>query len=210
VKPTLDKPTSRHRALYHSPVLPLTAFILAGGKSSRMGSDKAFLDFEGRTLLSRALDLARSVTPDVKIVGDPEKFAAFAPTIPDVYPDRGPLGGIHSALTHTTTDLNLIVAVDLPFLDARFLQFLIAESATTQALVTLPQAAGHLHPLCAIYRKQFLPAVARALSESRNKLDALFSEVEVQIIPEEELKAAGFDASIFRNLNTPKDLADNH
>lgn len=197
-------------ALYDLPVPSLTAFILAGGKSSRMGSDKAFLDFEGCTLLSRALDLARSVTPDVKIVGDPEKFSSFAPVVADIYLARGPLGGIHAALTNSTTDSNLILAVDLPFLDARFLQFLIAESESTEAVVTLPQAAGHLHPLCAIYRKQFLPHADRALAEGRNKLDALFHEIEVRIIPEEELKAAGFDASIFRNLNTPQDLADNH
>src|ERR1700746_750117 len=101
-----------------SRVPPLTAFILAGGKSSRMGSDKAFLDLGGRSLLARSLDLARSVTPDVKIVGDPAKFSAFAPTIPDLYSGRGPLAAIHAALTNSATDFNLILAVDLPFLDA--------------------------------------------------------------------------------------------
>lgn len=186
----------------------ITAFVLAGGKSARMGSDKAFLDFAGRTLLVRALDLARSVTPDVKIVGDPEKFASFAPTVCDLYSNRGPLGGIHAALTNSTTDLNLILAVDLPFLDPRFLQYLIAASESTDAVVTVPQAGGHLHPLCAIYRRPFLPHAERALAESRNKLDALFSEVPVRIISEEELKAAGFTPSIFRNLNTPEDLAE--
>jgi molybdopterin-guanine dinucleotide biosynthesis protein A len=196
------------RALYHFPVPPITAFILAGGKSSRMGSDKAFLDFGGQSLLHRALGLARSVVPDVRIVGDPQKFTAFAPTIADIYPACGPLGGIHAALTATTTDLNLILAVDLPFLDTRFLQYLIAASESA-ATVTVPQAGGHLHPLCAIYRKQFLAPAARALAENRNKLDALFSEVEVQIIREEELKAASFTPSIFRNLNTPEDLAEN-
>ncbi len=170
-----------------------------------MGSNKAFLEINGQTLLSRALGLALSVTHDVKIVGDPEKFTPFAPTVADIYPDRGPLGGIHTALTASTTDLNLILAVDLPFLDTRFLQHLIAASESTAATVTVPQAEGHLHPLCAIYRKQFLAPAARALAESRNKLDALFSEVEVRIILEEELKAAGFTPAIFRNLNTPAD-----
>ena len=173
-----------------------------------MGSDKAFLDFGGRSLLSRSLDLARSVTSDVRIVGDPQKFSAFAPTIPDIYPARGPLGGIHAALTHSTTDSNLILAVDLPFLDACFLHYLIAESESTAAAVAVPSAGGHLHPLCAIYRKQFLPHAERALEEGHNKLDALFTEVEVRIIPEEELTAAGFSPAIFRNLNTPEDLAD--
>jgi len=192
-----------------SHVPPITAFILAGGKSSRMGADKAFLDLGGRSLLARSLDLARSVSPNVKIVGDPAKLSAFAPTIPDIYSDRGPLAAIHAALTNSATDFNLILAVDLPFLDARFLQYLIAESESTNAVVTLPRAGGHLHPLCAIYRKQFSAPAERALAESRNKLEALFNEVEVRIITQDELAVAGFSPAIFRNLNTPEDLAEN-
>jgi molybdopterin-guanine dinucleotide biosynthesis protein A len=191
-----------------SRVLPITAYILAGGKSSRMGADKAFLDLGGQSLLARSLDLAHSITPDVRIVGDPAKFSAFAPTIPDIYSDRGPLAAIHAALTNSTTDFNLILAVDLPFLNARFLHYLIAESESSKAVITVPQAAGHLHPLCATYRKQFLAPADHALAESRNKLDALFNEVEVRIIPEDELAAAGFSPAIFRNLNTPEDLTE--
>jgi molybdenum cofactor guanylyltransferase len=186
-------------------VLPITAFVLAGGKSARMGSDKAFLELDGRSLFDRALDLARAVTGEVNIVGDPEKFAAFAPAVPDIYPARGPLGGIHAALAISTTDYNLILAVDLPFIEESFLQYLIAEAQSSEAVVTVASAAGHFHPLCAVYRKAFLPTAERALAEARNKLDTLFSEVPVRVISEEELKAAGFDAEIFRNLNTPED-----
>src|SRR5690348_1515752 len=93
----------------------VAAFILAGGKSTRMGADKAFVPLDGRTLLARALDLARSVTPDVRIVGNPETFASFAPVVEDVFRDRGPLGGIHAALRASTKELNLILAVDVPF-----------------------------------------------------------------------------------------------
>jgi molybdopterin-guanine dinucleotide biosynthesis protein A len=186
-------------------VLPLTAFILAGGKSARMGSDKAFLELGGRSLLARALDLARAVTPEVKIVGDPEKFAAFDPVVPDVYPARGPLGGIHAALAISTTDYNLILAVDLPFIEESFLQYLISEAQSPDAVVTVPSAGGHFHPLCAVYRKAFLPTAERALAAGRNKLDALFSEVSVRILSEDDLNTAGFNAEIFRNLNTPED-----
>jgi molybdopterin-guanine dinucleotide biosynthesis protein A len=186
-------------------VLPITAFILAGGKSARMGSDKAFLQLGGRSLLSRALDIARAVTSDVRIVGDPEKFAAFGPIVPDIYPARGPLGGIHAALSASTTDLNLILGVDLPFLDLRFLQFLIAEAQSADAVVTVPWADGHFQPLCAVYRKAFLPMAEHALDQGRNKLDALFSEVPARVISEKELSAAGFDFAIFRNLNTPEE-----
>jgi molybdopterin-guanine dinucleotide biosynthesis protein A len=185
-------------------VLPITAFVLAGGKSARMGSDKAFLELAGRSLLARALDLARAVTGEVRIVGDPEKFAAFGKVVPDIYPARGPLGGIHAALSFSSTDRNLILAVDLPFIAESFLLYLIAEAQSSDAVITVPSAAGHFHPLCAVYRKAFLPTAERALAEARNKLEALLSEVPVRVISEEQLKAAGFDAEIFRNLNTPE------
>src|ERR1022692_1796718 len=101
----------------------VTAFILAGGKSTRMGADKAFVDYEGRTLLARALDLARSVTADVRIVGSREKFAPFAPVVEDVFRDCGPLGGIHAALRASLTELNLVLAVDTPFVSWAFAQY---------------------------------------------------------------------------------------
>jgi molybdopterin-guanine dinucleotide biosynthesis protein A len=192
-------------SLYDRHVHPITAFILAGGRSSRMGSDKAFLDLAGRPLLAHSLELAHAVTSDVRIVGDPEKFAAFALVVPDVYPGRGPLGGIHAALANSTTDWNLILGVDLPFLAARFLKYLVVEAQAAAALVTVPSAAGHLHPLCAVYRKPFGAAAEAALAEGQNKVDALFSKFPVRIIGEEELLAAGFDRSIFRNLNTLED-----
>ena len=183
----------------------ITAFILAGGRSARMGSDKAFLQLAGRSLLAHALDLARAVTPDLRIVGDPEKFAPFATVVPDLYPARGPLGGIHAALSNSATDLNLILAVDLPFLEPRFLHYLLAEAQSASATVTVPAAAGHLHPLCAMYRKQFGVIAERALAAGRNKVDALFSETPLRILDEQELVTAGFNPSIFRNLNTPED-----
>jgi molybdopterin-guanine dinucleotide biosynthesis protein A len=186
-------------------VYPITAYVLAGGRSVRMGSDKAFLELAGRSLLARALDLARAVTPHVRIVGDPEKFAAFAPVVSDLYSGRGPLGGIHAALSNSATDFNLILAVDLPFLDPRFLHYLVAEAQSATATVTVPLAAGHLHPLCAMYRKQFVIAAEGALAEGRNKVDALFSEIPLRILDEPELVTAGFNLSIFRNLNSPED-----
>ncbi len=76
----------------------VTGWVLAGGKSSRMGCDKALLDFAGRPLLRRALELASSVTADVRIVGDPAKYAAFGAVIADIYSERGPIGGIHAAI----------------------------------------------------------------------------------------------------------------
>jgi molybdenum cofactor guanylyltransferase len=183
-------------------VADLTAFVLAGGRSSRMGTDKAFLLLEGQTLVERALELARSLTEDVRIVGARDKFAAFAPVVEDQYAERGPLGGIHAALSSTSSDFNLMLAVDLPFLQARFLHYLADEARAANAVVTVPKAAGGLQPLCAVYRREFGLVAEQALSAGRNKIDTLFARVAVRIIEEGELVRFAFPATMFDNLNT--------
>jgi len=180
----------------------VTAFILAGGKSTRMGADKAFVALDGRTLLARVLELARSVTPEVRIVGDPAKFAAFAPVVEDVFRGCGPLGGIHAALRSSATELNLMLAVDVPFVAPALLQFLVVRARECDAIVTVPRARGRWQPLCAVYRREFADAAEVALRQRRYKIDALFETVPVLSIGEEELASSGFSASMFRNLNT--------
>jgi len=191
--------------VYHRGVDPVTAFVLAGGKSVRMGEDKAFLRLEDRTLLARALDLARAAAGSVWIVGSRTKFAAFGPVVEDVYPERGPLGGIHAALIQTATDLNLLIAVDLPFLRPNFLNYLIARARATTAVVVVPNVGGGLQPLCAVYRRAFAEVAERSLGAGKNKIDRLFPEVQTRIIDQEEMKQNGFSEEMFRNLNTQED-----
>lgn len=183
----------------------LTAFVLAGGKSTRMGRDKAFLPWADGTLLSHALKLLAAVTTDVRIVGDQQKFAGLGTVIEDIYRDRGPLGGIHAALSSTTTNLNLMLAVDLPLIEARFLQFLVARAEDTDAVVTVPRVDGISQPLCAVYRREFAPTAEQALQAGKNKIDALFAKVKTQIIEPDDFIHAGFAAAMFRNLNTPEE-----
>ena len=97
-----------------------------------MGKDKAFLQIFGRTLLAHALELAKAATGSAWIVGSREKFAAFGQVAEDIYPGHGPLAGIHKALTSTQTDLNLILAVDMPFLQPDFLDYLVAQARAEQ------------------------------------------------------------------------------
>jgi molybdopterin-guanine dinucleotide biosynthesis protein A len=180
----------------------VTAFILAGGKSLRMGRDKAFVELGGQTLLGRALDVASVVTRDCRIVGDPAKFAVFGPVVEDIFRECGPLGGIHAALLSAKGELNLMLAVDLPFMEVKFLEYLIVQARETSAVVTVPHAGGGLQPLCAIYRRKFAEVAERALRERKNKIDPLFAEVETRVLDEGELSRAGFLPDIFRNLNT--------
>jgi molybdopterin-guanine dinucleotide biosynthesis protein A len=189
----------------------VTAFILAGGRSTRMGADKAFVTLHGRTLLARALELARSVACDVRIVGDPAKFAPFAPVVEDLFRRCGPLGGIHAALRASETDLNLILAVDVPFVSAALLRYLIMRAKTcTAATVTAACANGGWQPLCAVYRPQFADAADAALGAGRYKIDALFDAQPTQMVREEELESAGFFPAMFRNLNTQAELEAAH
>jgi molybdenum cofactor guanylyltransferase len=187
----------------------VAAFILAGGRSTRMGKDKAFVTLGGRTLLARMLDIARSVTDKVRIVGDAGKYSPFAQVVPDIYADCGPLGGIHAALRSSESDLNLVLAIDIPFVSLGLLLYLTQHARTShRAIVTVVRTEERWQPLCAVYRKQFAGAAEKALSEGRYKIGALFEEQPIQIITDDDLQIAGFSPRIFRNLNTPLDLAE--
>jgi molybdopterin-guanine dinucleotide biosynthesis protein A len=190
----------------------VTAFILAGGKSSRMGADKAFLKFQNTTLLERAIGMAKQAADKVHVCGPREKFGPEA--IEDVFPDCGPLAGIHAALKSSSSELNLILAVDLPFVEADFLQYLVrqaeaetgskTESGGVHAIV--PRAAGGWQPLCALYRKLFAETAEKALQQKRYKIDKLFAEVPVHPIEEPEILRAGFSLKMFDNLNTREEF----
>ena len=182
------------------------AFVLAGGQSRRMGTDKALLDWDGRPLLRHALDLLASVCPQVSIVGAADKFSGYGPVVEDHFLARGPLAGIHAALRSSKAALNLIFAVDLPFVEKRFLEFLIEQARQSKPVVTVPRTADGWQPLCAVYRPEFADVADSALRLGRNKIDPLFAEVDLRVIQENELHNFRFSPRMFRNLNTPEDL----
>lgn len=185
----------------------VTIAILAGGNSTRMGSDKASIEFQGLTLLARSLDIARNLTQNVFIVGSRHKFEQYAQVIEDEIPNCGPLGGIHAALRSSPTDCNLILAVDMPFVTPSLLQYLIArarEQPNVRAVV--PRWNGRWQPLCAVYRREFALAAEPALRIGKNRIDLLFDSVSTRAIEKEELESAGFSSDVFRNMNTPEEL----
>jgi molybdopterin-guanine dinucleotide biosynthesis protein A len=183
----------------------LSAFVLAGGRSTRMGRDKALLELAGRTLLDRALDACRPLCPTVGIVGAQDKYAGYGATIEDIYPNRGPLGAIHAALCHTSTSCNLILGVDLPFVTTGFLRYLVEQAWASGADVTVPRAGAGFHPVCAVYQRRFRDSAQAALERGENKVDALFSSVSTRILEESELAAFALGARMFENLNTRED-----
>ena len=170
-----------------------------------MNSDKALLGLGGRPLLEIATRKALAVTEAVFVVGPPSKFGPKA--IEDVFPDRGPLGGIHAALASSNAELNLMLAVDLPFVEVKFLGYLRREAELSSAIVTVPRTESGWQPLCAIYRSAFLAAAEQALRSGHNKIDALFNQLHMRTIDARELQKAGFAPAMFDNLNTPQDLS---
>jgi len=183
----------------------VTAFILAGGQSSRMGTEKAFLEFEGHLLIDHMIVIAKSVAEQMRIVGPKQKFSAFGQIATDIFPERGPLGGIHAALEISRTEFNLMLAIDMPLVEPKFLAYLLQQSQHSQALVTVPHVGGGYQPLCACYRKEFESVAERALVAGKNKIDALFAPEITRVIDEAEFAKLGYPVSMFQNLNTKED-----
>jgi len=190
-------------------VQDITAFIIAGGKSTRMGkgTDKAFLVLDGKALVEHMITKAKSVADDILIVGPEEKYSAYGRVVEDFYKDCGPLGGIHAALNRSRTELNVVIPVDTPFLDTAFLAYMVDEARKNTAMVTVPKLNDGLQPLCAVYRRGFVTIAEEALKEGKHKIDALFTPEIVCVLDlnGDAMKKRGFDASMFDNINTPKD-----
>ena len=137
-------------------------------------------------------------------LGDRARFGPDA--IEDIFPDSGPLGGIHAALTATKSDLNLVLAVDTPFLEPKFLRWMLHRAATTHAIVTVPRLAAGYQPLCAVYRRSFKGFAEEALKNGNFKIDPLYAKVRTCPIDDAELKQLAFDIRMFDNLNTRADF----
>jgi molybdenum cofactor guanylyltransferase len=186
---------------------PHTGFVLAGGLSSRMGANKALLELNGATLVEHTRNLLARLCERVCILGPVDLYGHLGECFPDSYSGCGPLAGIHAALQNTRTRFNLITAVDTPFLTEDFLGFMLenAEASRPPAAVTVPEVAGYVQPLCAVYTPDFLPAAEAALKAGRYKIVPLFSEVETLVLTEAQLSRFALDSGMFDNLNTPED-----
>jgi molybdopterin-guanine dinucleotide biosynthesis protein A len=186
----------------------VSGVVLAGGKSRRMGgSPKALLPFGDRPLIQHIVERVAGVLPDCLLVtNSPEVYAFLArPMVADVFPDAGSLGGIYSGLAAAPGAAALCVACDMPFLSPGLLAYLAERAA--EADVVIPEAAGELQPLHAVYGKACLPAMERRLRAGRLKVTGFFEDVRVLRIGEAEIARVADPAVAFMNLNTPDDVA---
>jgi molybdopterin-guanine dinucleotide biosynthesis protein A len=184
-----------------------SAVILAGGKSSRMGRDKARLEVAGEPLLARQIRLAReSGAAEIFISGRGEMdYAEFGGhTLPDAFPGAGPLAGIEPALRAATSSLLLVLAVDLPAVSAEFLQRLAAVAAENFGVI--PRLSGQIEPLAAIYPKSSLALVEARLRHQQNSVMAFAAQC-VQSSLARWLELSVAEAHHFTNWNTPADFS---
>jgi len=179
--------------------MSVNGFILAGGKSTRMGRDKALLDWHGRPMLLHMVDLLRSATDDVQVVGRDR--------LPDRWPGRGPLSGIATALAITSSEANLILAVDLPLLTKDFLTYLRSQIEHSSRPLFACKIESHF-PLCLGIRRILLPEIERRLSNGHLSVHSFIEGSDAEIVSDSQLHVAGFKAAMFRNLNTPRDYEE--
>jgi len=183
-----------------------SAAVLAGGKNSRMNVPKAFLDVGGRPIIQRVLDELRPHFGDIMVIANEDAgyTGLGVPVYPDLIPGRGPLSGIHAALSRAAHPCTFVVACDMPFVNGRLAR-LVAEKAEGWDCA-VPKAGKHPEPLFAAYTKSCLPAVNECLEQNRLKVMDLLSRLRVNYI-EEDLAALTGPGDIFFNVNNPQDLS---
>jgi molybdopterin-guanine dinucleotide biosynthesis protein A len=188
----------------------LTLAIQAGGRSSRMGQDKALLDFGGQPLIEQVLTQLDSLADETIITTNHPKDYRYLglPLIPDVIPDRGALGGLFTAFNAASHPLVAVVACDMPFANADILIFcrdLLLADPTIDAVI--PSSAHSLEPLHAVYRKETcLPAVQTAIQADKWKMIAWHGDVKVRVLSPDETTTYDPEGLAFWNVNTPEEF----
>jgi molybdopterin-guanine dinucleotide biosynthesis protein A len=183
-------------------------FILAGGKSSRMGEDKARMKVEGKPLVVRAAEVLRPFVHQVTVLGSPERYADFGlPVVADQWQDQGPLAAICTGLLHSSAEWNIFLACDLPLLSSKFVQLLVMRIGASPSDAVVPRTTDGWQPLCAAYHARCLPVFMRGLEENRRSIVGLFDQLRVEAITADELASAGLSAHELANINTPEDWA---
>jgi len=200
-----------------------SGIILAGGKSRRMGADKAFVVFQGRLLIARVVDALTQVCGQIVIVADDGRpYARFdARVVPDTLPGFGPLAGLHAGLSAMRAALGVVVAVDMPFLNPALLRAMLAAAEGWDAVI--PSLAAEVkadaltqkrakdldvHPLHAVYRRTCLPGIQAAIDRGDRRLNSFLPDVKVRYFGADEIRAHDPDLRSLMNINTPEELVE--
>jgi molybdopterin-guanine dinucleotide biosynthesis protein A len=185
-----------------------SAAILAGGKSSRMGTNKALLDVRGSAMLRRTAGLLRSLVDEVFLVADdPAPYAELGlPVVPDIHPGCGPLGGIHSAIARAAHPLVLCAACDMPHIRPGVLELLL-NAADPGFDAVIPRPDGRPEALLAVYGRGALPGIERSIAAGRLKIMDAIEGLRLRFLDDAELAPVDPERCSFANVNTPAELA---
>jgi molybdenum cofactor guanylyltransferase len=193
---------------------PIAAYIMAGGGSTRFGQDKARATLSGQPMLTRMCDLLSAVTASIHIVAPPGRYEfATAPVIPDRWPGEGPLGGIITALLHTSqqepnTTWNLIISCDLPFLTPEFLTYLRDFAQASSARAIVPESSQGREPLCACWRTSSASQLQSAFESGMRRVNDALKLLNAEVLDESHWKRFDSAGRLFWNMNTPTDYAE--
>jgi len=185
----------------------ITGIILAGGKNSRMGVNKAFLKIDGTFLIDRILSVYQNIFSEIIIVtNDPLSYTAFPNTmiVTDIYKGKGSLGGIYTGLFYSRHDYAFVAACDMPSLNENFIRYMIGQSGKHDIVVPeIPEGFQALH---AIYSRRCLPAMRKMILSDTLKIAGLFKDLPTLRITGKEIHPFEKNSKMFLNINTPDDL----
>jgi molybdopterin-guanine dinucleotide biosynthesis protein A len=183
----------------------IAGFILAGGESRRMGTDKSQLVLNGESFVERIAAALAAVTKNIAVVGKPAQHSTKLPQLPDVYPGWGALGGVHTALASTDADWCLIVACDFPFVTGELFTRLAHLRENFEAVAPI-QSDGIPQPLCTLYQTEpCLWLTERLINSGERKPIALLQSVRTLWVPFDEIQDLPGAERFFVNINTPED-----
>ncbi len=184
----------------------ITGVILVGGKSRRMGTDKAFLEIAGVPLFERVLRAMSVNFASIMLIGDRhERFSGYGlPVIPDRYPGSA-LGGLYTGLLSADTDLIFVSSCDMPFPSAPLIRHICLLADGFDAVV--PRTGNGFEPLFALYRKSCLEPMRRLLEQGNYRVYDFYPEVNVRLVDTEELSMVADCERSLRNINTPDEYA---
>jgi molybdopterin-guanine dinucleotide biosynthesis protein A len=186
------------------------AAVLAGGEGKRLGMNKALLEIDGKTVLDRILDSLQEIFPSILLVaqeGDSFLDAGSRPgvkVVPDLFPGKGPLVGIYTALENSPAPYVFVMACDMPYPDQGLVRCLISKAPGREAVV--PRRGNYIEPLFAVYSRDIRERMRARLDEGRLKIHELIKELNVRYLEEDEVAACDPDFRSFFNINTPQDL----
>ena len=185
----------------------VTGVVLAGGESRRMGQNKALMPLGGERLVDRVARTLRACCAELLMVtNSPEVYADVGiRMVGDVWPGKGSLGGIYSAIHHAATPYVLVVACDMPFLQPASLTYLIEQIGDYD--VVIPDVLGEQQPLHAIYGRACLEPIRRRLEADRLRIVGFLPDVRVRTVTAAELQSFDPGLLAFQNLNTPEEFA---